>query len=172
MSFDKLNFDKLKFIEELEEDETNYEIPSESDNDSEAGDDINFEFDINSIKEAVSSLIEEINPVFLSIFDISIFLGNVGKKLSDTVKNKELNFKTKYKMIVSISKTVVDMLEEKGLIDLEMANEFREVFKDSDEYNEMISTISNFMSSSKEQQQKMVNKALKNMGYKLLQMLE
>jgi len=166
-----MSFNKLQFISELEEDETNYEIPDEDESES-GNDNVEFEFDINSIKEAVSSLIEELNPVFSSIFDISIFLGNVGKKLSDTVKNKELNFKTKYKMIISISKTVVDMLEEKGLIDLEMANEFREVFKDSEEYNEVISTVSNFMSSSKEQQQKMVNKAIKNMGYKFLQMLE
>lgn len=169
MSSDKLKFDKLKFISELEEDETNYEIPEdESDNEQET----EFNFTTEKIKEVITNIIDELNPTFLSIFDISVFLGNVGKKLSETISNKELSFKNKYSIIIKISKTVVVELEERGLIDLDMANEFREVFKDSDEYNEMISSISNFMSASKEQQQKIVNKALENITNKLFNFLE
>ena len=164
-----MSFDKFSFIKELEEDETNYDIPK--DEDFEIPRD-SFQFNKEDIRNVMNKLIEEMNPKFLSIFDISIFLGNVGKKLNETISDKNLRIKDKYAIIVNISKTVVDELEERGLIDLEIANDFREAFKDSNEYSEIINNISNFMSSSKEQKQKIISKALENITSKIFGFLE
>jgi hypothetical protein len=151
-SFDKQMFDKQLFIKELEEDETNYnqEEPEETP-------DREFNFSPESIKDVINNLLEELNPRFVSVFDISIFLGNVGKNLTQTVKSKNLTINEKYTIILNISKTVIDELEERGLIDLELANEFRETFKSSAGYSDLINDISNFMSSSKEHQKEMIN---------------
>lgn len=168
-----MSFNKNLFIKELESDETNYEIPEENENMEE--DEIpkeSFKFSSEDIKDVMNKLINELNPKFLSIFDISIFLGNVGKKLNETLTNKTITIKEKYAIILNISKTVVDELEERGLIDLELANDFREAFKDSNEYSEIICNISNFMSSSKEQKQKMLNKAFENITNKIFGFLE
>jgi hypothetical protein len=143
-------FDKDTFIKSLEEDETNYDIPSEDE------EEFNINFTIDQIREAINKVIEEMDPNFVSLFDISIFLGNVAKKLSSTLKDDNLSFDKKYNIILSISQTVVDELEQKGLINLELSTQFREIFRDGDKYKDILSSFSNFLSSSKEVKQKII----------------
>jgi hypothetical protein len=165
-SFDKSSFDKSSFIRDLEEDESNYEIPENDEKDFNFSEKFNFSDEF--IKEIMGKIIDEINPTFITIFDISVFLGTVAKRIAETVIDGELSFKSKYSIVIGISKVVVDELETRGLIDLEMANDFREMFKESDEYNDIISGISSFMSSSKEEKQVIVQTTIKNLTQKLL----
>lgn len=156
-----MSFDKEEFIKSLEEDESNYMEP---DNESSG-----IDFTIEQIREAINRVIDEMNPNFISLFDISIFLGNVAKKLSSTLNDNNLSFDKKYQIILSISQTVVDELEQRGLINIEMSSEFKEVFRDGEKYKDILSNVSNFLSSSKENKQKIIMNAFENILNRFLE---
>jgi hypothetical protein len=157
----KKSFDREEFIKSLEEDESNYNEPE---NESSG-----IDFTIEQIREAINRVIDEMNPNFISLFDISIFLGNVAKKLSSTLNDNNLSFDKKYQIILSISQTVVDELEQRGLINIEMSSEFKEVFRDGEKYKDILSNVSNFLSSSKENKQKIIMNAFENILNRFLE---
>lgn len=163
--------DLVKF---LEEDESNYEIPGESfppeslPGESENDENFNFDFNLDEIKDAINKVLEELNPRFSSLFDISIFLGNVAKKLTSTIRDESLSFDKKYNVIIGISQIVCEELENRGLISIEMSMEFREAFKDGQKYKDVLSSISGFFSAPKETKHKMIMNAFENVLSKFL----
>lgn len=137
-------------------------------NDKDNFEEFSYNFNIDEIKEAINKVIEEINPKFLSIFDVSIFLGKVAKKLSETIYNSEMDINNKFTIITSIANNVLDELELKGLITLDLSIQFREIFKESSEYKDIISNVSNFMKSTSEQKQMILTNSFQSIISKFI----
>jgi hypothetical protein len=155
--------DLIKF---LEQDNSNYEIP---DSESEESGFKDYKFDLDQIKEAINKVIEELNPNFSSLFDISIFLGNVAKNLTSTMKDENISFDTKYNILISISQTVCEELENRGLISVEMSMEFKEAFKDGQKYKDVLSSVSDFFTASKDKKRKILMNAFENVLSRFLE---
>jgi hypothetical protein len=149
------DFNREEFIKSLEDDNA-----SDIENDDDIAEELNFDFSPEQIKEAINNVISEINPTFVSIFDVSIFLGNVAKKLTSTLKNESIPFDVKYKIILQISQTVVNELEQKGLIDIEMASEFKSSIKEGEQYKDVVGKISSFFTSPPDVKHKLIMNTL------------
>jgi hypothetical protein len=132
-------------------------------NDKDDFEDIKYEFNTEEIKDAVNNVINELNPTFLTVFDISIFLGKVAKKLVETVYDTNLSLENKYTVIITIANSVLEELELRGLITLDLSIQFKEIFKESAQFKDTISNISNFMKSSNEEKQIILVNSFQNL---------
>jgi hypothetical protein len=132
-------------------------------NDKDEFEEIKYEFNIDEIKDAINKVIDELNPTFLTVFDISIFLGKVAKKLVETVYDTDLSIENKYTVIITIASSVLEELELRGLITLDLSIQFKEIFKDSSQFKDTISNISNFMKASPEQKQLILVNSFQNL---------
>jgi len=137
-------------------------------NDKNEFEEFSYEFNIDEIKEAINKVIDELNPNLISVFDVSIFLGKVAKKLTETFYSSEMDMGNKYTVITSIANSVLDELELKGLITLDLSVQFREIFKESAEYKDVINNVSNFMKSTPEQKQLILTKSFQNIISKFI----
>jgi hypothetical protein len=125
------------------------------------------DFSIEQITDAIEEVMFEFQPTFNSTIDISIFLSKVGKKLMNTFKSEELNYDKKYSIIFGIGETVIDYLENNGIITLELACDFRKVIRDSDKYKPMFDSISKFFTADAETRQKLLIDSIKDFVNKL-----
>ena len=132
-------------------------------NDKDEFEEIKYEFNIDEIKDAINKVIDELNPTFLTVFDISIFLGKVAKKLVETVYDTDLSIENKYTVIITIASSVLEELELRGLITLDLSIQFKEIFKESSQFKDTISSISNFMKASPEQKQLILVNSFQNL---------
>jgi len=141
--------DILKIMEEENEikDDTTTEI-------------IRFNFSKDDINNAINNILDELKPKFNTVFDVSMFLGNVAKKLISTLVDSNLKIKDKYRVIFEINKTVIDELEERGIITMDLAFQFREMFKDDSEVKDIVYSVSDFFDSSPEERTRMISSAI------------
>jgi ribosomal protein S25 len=137
-------------------------------NDKNEFEEFSYEFNIDEIKEAINKVIDELNPNLISVFDVSIFLGKVAKKLTETFYNSDMDMGNKYTVITSIANSVLDELELKGLITLDLSIQFREIFKESAEYKDVINNVSNFMKADAEQKQMILTKSFQTIISKFI----
>jgi len=121
---------------------------------------IGFNFSKDEINNAINNILDELKPKFNSIFDVSMFLGNVAKKLISTLVDSNLKIKDKYRVIFEINRTVIDELEERGIITMDLAFQFREMFKDDNEVKDIVYSVSDFFDSSPEEKTMMISSAI------------
>lgn len=110
----------------------------------------------NAINEVLGSNIGTIN----NVISMSLFVSNVGKRLINTLENKNLTAVERIDIIASIGEKITDTLEEKTVITFELAQQFREVLKNTDDFKATIQSVSNFVLADTEQKKAMLNSFL------------
>ena len=96
------------------------------------------EFTPEQIKEALNEVLKDAIPKFNNVLDLTFFVSKVSKQLLTTLQNESINRGDKVKATISISNTIIDELEIKGIVDLEMANEFREILTNTQSMADML----------------------------------
>lgn len=109
-----------------------------------------------AIAEALAQNIGEIN----NVISMSLFVSNVGKKLINTIGNNNLTAVERIDIIANIGEKITDHLESKTLITFELAQQFREVLKNTDEFKATIQAINNFVLADPEQKKNILNSFL------------
>ncbi len=102
------------------------------------------DFTIDQIKEVLETFLEKGAPRLNNIIDVTLFISKVSKQILTTFNNENLSVTQKIKATIDISEKVVDELESRTIISLELANEFRETLKDSESITEMLGSMSVF----------------------------
>lgn len=105
------------------------------------------EFTKDDISDAVDAILFEMMPDLNNVLTISIFVSKVGKKLISTIDNSELTFDKKMDIISNIGKNVCDELEERTMITFELAQEFKEVISNTQEFKGVFGKVLTFMNS-------------------------
>jgi hypothetical protein len=106
-------------------------------------------FTEEEIKNVVNSLLGE-SKTLNNVIEMSIFVTNVGKTLIATIKDRDVTLLQKFEIIQNIGNVVVNHLEDKAIITLELAQEYREVLKNTGEYKETLSGLSDFLEAPPE----------------------
>jgi hypothetical protein len=106
-------------------------------------------FTEEEIKNVVNSLLGE-SKTLDNVIQMSIFVTNVGKTLIATIKDRDVTLLQKFEIIQNIGNVVVNHLEDKAIITLELAQEYREVLKNTSEYKETLSGLSDFLEAPPE----------------------
>lgn len=102
------------------------------------------EFSADQIKEFLEKALGEQTPVLSNLIDITLFISKVSKGLISTLTDKNLNATEKLTLTLSVSETIVNELEMKTIISLELANEFRNTLKNGQSISNMLSSFSDF----------------------------
>lgn len=102
------------------------------------------DFSIDQIKEVLESFLKTEAPKLNNIIDVTLFISKVAKKILSTVTSETLSATQKIKTTIDISEKLVDELELRTIISLELAAEFRETLKSSESITEMLSSMSIF----------------------------
>lgn len=105
------------------------------------------EFTKDDIADAIDAILFEMMPDLSNVLTISIFVSKVGRKLINTIDSNELTFDKKMDIISNIGKSVCDELEERTMITFELAQEFREVISNTQEFKGTFGKILTFMNS-------------------------
>jgi hypothetical protein len=111
--------------------------------------------------EQITAAINEVLGVNIgsinNVISMSIFVSNVGKKLINTLENKNLSPVERIDIIATIGEKITDTLEEKTIITFELAHQFREVLKNTDDFKLTIQSINNFVLADTEQRKVLLN---------------
>jgi hypothetical protein len=106
------------------------------------------------LKAIVSNLLEhKDSKKFNSIVDIGTFLWKVVHKIIETTKNEDLKLQQKEDILVQISGDVINVLEENGMITIELADKSRTLLKSVDTFLDVLIGLYSFVS---------VNEVIKN----------
>jgi hypothetical protein len=102
------------------------------------------DFTIDQIKDVLETFLKDEAPKLNNIIDVTLFISKVAKKILNTVTNETLTATQKIKTTIDISEMLVDELELRTIISLELAAEFRETLKNSESITEMFASMSVF----------------------------
>jgi hypothetical protein len=106
------------------------------------------------LKLVVSNLLDkEGSKKFETVVDIGTFLWKVVHKILETTNDASLKLQQKEDILVEISGTVIDFIEERGMITVELAEKSRSLLKTADVFLDVLIGIYSFVS---------VNEVLKN----------
>ena len=115
------------------------------------------EFTVEQIQAAVTEVLAQNVGEINNVISMSLFVSNVGKKLINTLGNKSLTAVERVDIIAAIGEQITNHLEEKTLITFELAQQFREVLKNTDEFKATIQSINNFVLADPEQKKTMLS---------------
>lgn len=101
------------------------------------------EFTNEQINEVLNTFLGDKAPEFRNVLELTIFISKISKELLSTVKNSTIDKDVKVKVTVDIGRRIVDELESRGVIELEMANEVREILTNTQTLSDMFSTFMN-----------------------------
>lgn len=118
------------------------------------------DFTPEDIAKVVAQLIAENATNLNNVISLSLFVANTGKRLIDTVENNKLTIEQRVDVIARIGSQVVEELENKGHITLELALQFREVLSNTDEFKSTIKSVSNFMIATPDERKSILAKFL------------
>jgi len=118
------------------------------------------DFTPEDIAKVVAELVAENANELTNVISLSLFVSNVGKRLINTVQNNKLTIEERVDVIAKIGSQVVEELETKGHITLELALQFREVLSNTDEFKSTIKAVSNFMIASPEEKKSILSNFL------------
>lgn len=108
------------------------------------------EVSAESLKVLVSQLLDsKTSRKFDSIIDIGSFLWEVVDKINETAKDSSLDLQQKEDLLVKISENVVNFMEEKGVITVELAERFRSLIKTADVFLDVILGLYSFATLNK-----------------------
>jgi hypothetical protein len=109
---------------------------------------------VEDLKAIVSNLLEhKDSKKFNSIVDIGTFLWKVVHKIIETTKNENLKLQQKEDILVEVSGDVINVLEENGMITIELADKSRTLLKSVDTFLDVLIGLYSFVS---------VNEVIKN----------
>jgi hypothetical protein len=109
------------------------------------------EFTTEQITEAITAVLESNKVELNNVISLSIFVSNVGKRLIGTLNNNTLTAVQRVDIIADIGLQITAYLEEKTLITFELAQQFREVLKNTDDFKQTIQAVNNFVLADPEQ---------------------
>lgn len=115
------------------------------------------DFTPEDISRVVSELIAENAADITNVISLSLFVSNVGKRLIDTIQNNKLTIEQRVDIIAKIGSQVVEDLENKGRITIELAYQFREVLSNTNEFKATINAVSNFVIASPEERKSILS---------------
>jgi hypothetical protein len=118
------------------------------------------EFTKDDITDAIDAILFEMMPDLSNVLTISIFVSKVGRKLISTIDSNELTFDKKMDIISNVGKNVCDELEERTMITFELAQEFREVISNTQEFKGAFGKIATFMNSDIDEKKTMLESFL------------
>lgn len=101
------------------------------------------EFTNEQINEVLNSFLGDKAPEFRNVLELTIFISKISKELLSTVKNNSVDRDAKVKVTVDVGRRIIDELEVRGLVTLEMANEVREILTNTETLSDMFSTFMN-----------------------------
>lgn len=101
------------------------------------------EFTDEQINEVLNTFLGEKAPEFRNVLELTIFISKISRELLNTVKNTTIDKDMKVKVTVDIGKKIVDELENRGVITIEMSNEVREILTNTQTLSDMFSTFMN-----------------------------
>ena len=110
----------------------------------------------SAINEVLAANIGAIN----NVISMSIFVSNVGKKLINTLENKNLTAVERIDIIANIGEKITDTLEERTVITFELAQQFREVLKNTDDFKSTIQSVNNFVLADVEEKKAILSSFL------------
>jgi len=102
------------------------------------------EFTTEQIIGAINDVLGQNKIDLNNVISLSLFVSNVGKKLIGTLNNVYLTAVQRIDIIADIGAQITAYLEEKTLITFELAQQFRDVLKNTDEFKQLIQAINNF----------------------------
>jgi len=106
------------------------------------------------LKLVVSNLLDkEGSKKFETVVDVGTFLWKVVHKILETTNDPNLKLQQKEDILVEISGTVINFIEERGMITVELAEKSRSLLKTADVFLDVLIGIYSFVS---------VNEVLKN----------
>lgn len=101
----------------------------------------------DQIKSVVNQLLgKKTADDFATAFDVCQFLKSVVDKVLQTTNNTKLTLQEKEDFMVSIAGTVVDFLEEKGILKVEVAQKTRSMIKTVDIFLDVMLGIHTMLS--------------------------
>jgi hypothetical protein len=109
------------------------------------------EFTTEQINVAIAAVLEQNKAEINNVISLSLFVSNVGKKLIGTINSSTLTAVQRVDIIADIGSQITSYLEEETLITFELAQQFREVLKNTDEFKQTIQAINNFVLADPEQ---------------------
>jgi hypothetical protein len=118
------------------------------------------EFSAEQITNAINDVLGANIGTINNVISMSIFVSNVGKKLISTLDNKNLTPVERIDIIANIGEKITDTLEEKTVITFELAQQFREVLKNTDDFKLTIQSINNFVLADTEQKKSILSSFL------------
>jgi len=118
------------------------------------------EFSAEQITNAINDVLGANIGTINNVISMSIFVSNVGKKLISTLDNKNLTPIERIDIIANIGEKITDTLEEKTVITFELAQQFREVLKNTDDFKLTIQSINNFVLADTEQKKAILSSFL------------
>lgn len=118
------------------------------------------EFTTEQITEAITAVLESNKAELNNVISLSIFVSNVGKRLIGTLNNNTLTAVQRIDIIADIGTQITTHLEEKTLITFELAQQFREVLKNTDDFKQTIQSINNFVLADPEQKKTILSSFL------------
>jgi len=118
------------------------------------------DFTAEDIAKVVSELLIENAGQLNNVISLSLFVSNVGKRLINTVQNNKLTIEQKVDVIAKVGSQVVEELENKGHITLELALQFREVLSNTEEFKSTIKAVSSFMIATPEERKSILSNFL------------
>jgi hypothetical protein len=118
------------------------------------------EFTTEQITEAITAVLESNKAELNNVISLSIFVSNVGKRLIGTLNNNTLTAVQRIDIIADIGTQITSYLEEKTLITFELAQQFREVLKNTDDFKQTIQSINNFVLADPEQKKTILSSFL------------
>jgi len=103
-----------------------------------------------SLKVLVCQLLDSKSAKkFDTVIDIGSFLWEVVDKINETTKDSNLTLQQKEDLLVKISENVVNFMEEKGVITIELAERFRSLIKTADVFLDVVLGLYSFVSTGK-----------------------
>jgi hypothetical protein len=128
-------------------------------------------FTPEQIKDVVNQLVNENVQQFSSIFEICMFISNVNKKLKELFCNENIAIGDIINNTTEIGTVVVDTLEVKSIITLDLASEYREILSNTVSIKESLAgfvDLNMTMGEAKENGKKILSNMLKSFVDNLL----
>lgn len=120
------------------------------------------EFTTEQIQAAITEVLTQNAGEINNVVNMSLFVSAVGKRLISTLGNNKLSVVERIDIIAGVGEKVTDYLEAKTLVTFELAQQFRDVLKNSDDFKNTIQSINNFVLADPEQKKTMLSMFLCN----------
>ncbi len=125
-----------------------------------------YKMDFETVKQIFNELIASNTYRFDSVFDITMFISVINRRFAEEIK--KLTMQEKITKIQDIGNYVIDELEIRALVTIELARDFRNILKNTDSYRNMFQGLSDFFDAPMEEKKAMISDFLCGFIQKML----